>query len=110
MHEHEEPRNSPKARTQGAISLGPMGNDKGGYYFMSLRTGKKLKRYSWDELPMPKSVIKRVEKLAKGQPATTTFPDRKDRPFVDSEPTGVYVEEEGLDPLLNIDDDGLTIP
>ena len=110
VHEHEEPRNSPKARTQGAISLGPMGNDKGGYYFMSLRTGKKLKRYSWDELPMPKSVIKRVEKLAAGQPTTTTFTNRKDRPFADSEPTGVYVEEEGLDPLLNSDDDDLTIP
>ena len=43
---NETPHNSKKARTQGAICLGPSGNQQGGYRFMSLKTGKNFTRYS----------------------------------------------------------------
>jgi hypothetical protein len=36
---HEEHTNGMEARTVGAICLGPMGNEQGGHYFMSLSTG-----------------------------------------------------------------------
>ena len=60
VHENEEPRNSNKERTLGAISLGPIDNAQGGWKFMSLRTGHLLKRYSWDAIPMTQEVIDRV--------------------------------------------------
>ena len=38
VHENERPSNGDKARTQGAICLGPCGNLQGGFKFMSLQT------------------------------------------------------------------------
>ena len=60
VHENEEPRNSMKERTLGAICLGPLDNAQGGYKFMSLRTGALIKRYSWTAIPMTQEVIDRV--------------------------------------------------
>jgi hypothetical protein len=51
VHEHDTPRNSQAARTQGAICLGPANNAQGGFYFMRLRSGEKITRYSWTLLP-----------------------------------------------------------
>ena len=53
VHENEGPRNSDKARTQGAICLGPYSNLQGVFKFMSLKTGQKITRYNWDEIPIP---------------------------------------------------------
>ena len=39
---HEEHDNSMSSRTTGAIALRPTGNSQGGFYFMSLSTGKRL--------------------------------------------------------------------
>jgi hypothetical protein len=41
---HEQHDNSMQSRTTGAIVLHPTGNSQGGYYFMSLTTGKRLAR------------------------------------------------------------------
>ena len=79
VHENEEPHNMMVARTQAALSMGPSGNKQGGQNFMSLRTGLKLVRFSWDELPMPDTVVGRVRQLAKGQPDLMSFLDRKRR-------------------------------
>ena len=79
VHENDEPRNTMVARTQAALSMGPSGNKQGGQNFMSLRTGLKLVRFSWDELPMPDTVVGRVRQLAKGQPELISFLDRKRR-------------------------------
>ena len=79
VHENDEPRNTMVARTQAALSMGPSGNKQGGQNFMSLRTGLKLVRFSWDELPMPDTVVGRVRQLAKGQPDLMSFLDRKRR-------------------------------
>ena len=42
VHAHHTPRNSMKARTEGGICLGPIGNEQGGFKFMSLVTGYKF--------------------------------------------------------------------
>jgi hypothetical protein len=62
---HEEHDNSMQARTTGAIALRPTGNEQGGFYFMSLATGRRLNRNHWHELPMPQDVVDRVEVLAR---------------------------------------------
>jgi hypothetical protein len=62
---HEDHDNSMATRTTGAIALRPTGNAQGGYYFMSLTTGRRLNRNHWTELPMPQDVINRVRTLAR---------------------------------------------
>jgi len=106
VHEEELPRNSQKARTKGAICLGPSGNKQGGYRFMSLFTGKKITRRSWDELPMPDIVIARVNELGKDQPELMTFTNRRGNAFED-------IPIAGVDDNINFDaaiDDAISIP
>jgi hypothetical protein len=62
---HEDHDNSMTTRTTGAIALRPTGNAQGGYYFMSLTTGRRLNRNHWTELPMPQDVINCVHTLAR---------------------------------------------
>ena len=64
VFEANEPTNTVKARTTGAIALTPTGNAQGGFYFLSLATGRKLSRQQWDPLPMPDGVIATVEHMA----------------------------------------------
>ena len=66
---HESHDNSMSSRTTGAIALRPTGNVQGGYYFLSLSTGKRLNRFAWTALPMPGEVIDRVHELARRNPA-----------------------------------------
>lgn len=61
---HEDHGNNMMSRTTGAIALRPTGNMQGGYFFMSLTTGRRLNRYKWTMLPMPQDVIDRVHNLA----------------------------------------------
>ena len=51
------------ARSVPAIAL-VESNDLGGYYFMSLYSGKKIHAYEWNELPINDEVIAQVESLA----------------------------------------------
>ena len=64
-----------KARTLGAIALGPDNSQQVGYWFMNLNTGKRIHRRSWTSVPMPDEVIKRVEELGRkdGQPDLLIF-------------------------------------
>jgi hypothetical protein len=73
VHEEDTPRNSQSPRTKGAISLGPSGNLQGGYKFMALNTGKKITRQSWDVIPMPDTVVARVNALGTDQPEQLIF-------------------------------------
>jgi hypothetical protein len=57
VFEDNNPTNTPRARITGAIALTPMGNAQGGYFFLSLATGRKLSRQQWDALPMPDGVV-----------------------------------------------------
>jgi hypothetical protein len=49
---HESHDNSMLSRTTGAIACRPTGNVQGGYYFMSLTSGKCLSRFVWTRLPI----------------------------------------------------------
>jgi hypothetical protein len=53
---------------------------------MSLVTAKPVSRRTWDEIPMPDSVIQRVNELGKDQPEQFIFTDRKGRAIGDIEP------------------------
>jgi hypothetical protein len=80
VYEEDTPRNSQRPRTKGAIFLGPSGNLQGGYKFMALSTGKKIIRRSWDVIPMPDTVIARVNTLGTSdQPEQLIFTDRHGR-------------------------------
>jgi hypothetical protein len=56
---HEEPATTStmQACTLGAICLGPTGNIQGSYKFLNLRTGQRITRRKWTDLPMPQEVI-----------------------------------------------------
>ena len=64
---HEEHDNSLLSHTVGAIALRPTGNQQGGYFFMSLHTGRIINRLHATKLLMPAEVITRVDQLAKTQ-------------------------------------------
>jgi hypothetical protein len=78
VHEDRNITNTMSERTQPAIYLGPIANFQGSYKFLSLRTGKRITRKQFKELPMPDSIIKRVEAMAEReqQNKTITFSDR----------------------------------
>ena len=54
---------STKQRTVGSISLRPE-NERGGYYFMYLSTGKQIHDLIWIELPINDQVVYRVNNLS----------------------------------------------
>ena len=76
ISEEGHPRNGLGARTQGAIALGPSGNVQGGHKFYTLNTASVVVRRDWKALPMPQSVINRLNAKAKGQPSHPVFTDR----------------------------------
>ena len=61
--------NTMKRRSVPSIALRES-NENGGYFFMSLHTGKRLHSNKWDELPIDDEIIKAVENIAEeqGQP------------------------------------------
>ena len=81
VHEGYSHRNIHNPRTKGAISLGPSENLQGGFKFMALNTGKKIVWHSWDVIPMPDTVITRVNALGSDQPEQLIFTDRRGRPI-----------------------------
>jgi hypothetical protein len=73
-------------RTQPAICLGPTANFQGSYKLLSLKTGKRITRKQFKELPMPDSVIRQVETMAtrEKQDKVITFFNRSGDPISDS--------------------------
>jgi hypothetical protein len=67
------------------MCLGTTANFQGSYKFHSLRTGKRITRKQFKELPMPDSIIKRVEAMAEReqQEKTITFSDRSGNAITD---------------------------
>jgi hypothetical protein len=64
VFEDNDPSNTPRGRSLGAIALCPTGNAQGNYYFMSLATGSRISGHNWTVLPVPDTAIARVKALA----------------------------------------------
>ena len=62
--------NTLDARTVAAIALNAA-NESGGYYFMSLETGKRIHSKQWDVLPISNNVIDTVNDLGNEQQQPT---------------------------------------
>ena len=67
VFEDNNPTNSTNRRTTGAIAMNPSGSAEGGYFFLSLLTGKRLSRQQFEVLPMPEWVIQHVEDMAEAE-------------------------------------------
>ena len=66
-HDDPSPTNTTRARSLGAIALS-MTPDSGGYYsFMNLNTGKEISRKQFTVVPIPQTVVDRVNELATSQ-------------------------------------------
>ena len=79
LGEEKEPKNDvTEPRTIGGISLGPIGNEQGGYKFMRLVTRNVLKRCTFTPLPMTEDVIERVIHIGdtEGAPEDLELTDR----------------------------------
>ena len=74
---------------------------------MALNTGKKIVRCSWDVIPMPDTVIARVNTLGVDQPEQLVFTDRHGRLIGDDDD----VDMPGVDDLEDDDEiPGVPIP
>ena len=56
--------NDQTTRTVGAIALYPSGNTSGGWFFMSVLSGKVLHRYSWTKMTITQDVLQRLTDMA----------------------------------------------
>ena len=83
VHDEPEPTNSQTPRTHPAIALGPSGNLQGTVKFYSLSTGCVLRRRAFTIIPVPQSIINKVNKIGKkeGHNRTFSFADRSKVPF-----------------------------
>ena len=82
---------------------------------MALTTGKKIVRRSWDVIPMPDTVITRVNALGIDHPEKLIFTNRRGRPIGDVKMPGVdtsnadHIKIPGVD-ASDIDVDNINIP
>ena len=104
---HEEHDNSLLSRTVGAIALRPTGNQQGGYFFMSLHTGRIINRLHATKLPMPSEVIMIVEQLAKAQNMmpSLAFGNRDNRIIMQD----INDDEDTVDAYIPIDETDSTL-
>jgi hypothetical protein len=83
---------------------------------MALNTGKKITRQSWDVIPMPHTVIARVNALETDQPEQLIFTNRRRCQIGDVEIPGVmdFEEEDNDDAVMPVLDpvgiDGVKLP
>jgi hypothetical protein len=71
---------------------------------MVLDTGKKITRRSWDVIPMPDTVIARVNALGTDQPEQLILSNRRGCPIRDVEIPGVmdFEEEDNDDAVMPV--------
>eukprot|EP00980_Cylindrotheca_fusiformis_P017791 scaffold5611_cov107-Cylindrotheca_fusiformis.AAC.1 len=67
VHDHPAITNTETERTTTAIALTATGNLSGSYYFLSLQTGRRIKRSRWTEKPITEEVIQHVHTLANAE-------------------------------------------
>ncbi|KAL7480380.1 hypothetical protein ACHAW6_006074, partial [Cyclotella cf. meneghiniana] len=83
VHDEPDPSNTMQSRTHATICMGPTGNAQGSYKFYCLKTQQRLIRRRWDELPMPRSVIRTVHRHAQADKMKKGlhFTDRNNSPY-----------------------------
>jgi hypothetical protein len=64
VFEDNNPTNSTMTRSTGAIALNPLGNVIGDFYFMSLKTGRRISRRKWKVIPITSEIITIIEQIA----------------------------------------------
>ena len=74
---------------------------------MSLQTGQKITRYNLNEIPIPQTVINRVNILGNNQPELFIFTNRKVQKIGESDITGVEGDQNGTPKTLIEEDDDL---
>jgi hypothetical protein len=86
-HEEYPQTNTMAPRTRGVICLGPTGNFQGSYKMVCHQTRRKLTRKQFQELPMPDSIIKRIEAIAakEKQENVLVFSNRNEEPLQDDD-------------------------
>ena len=57
---HESTNNTMAPRTIAVLALRPTGNKQGGWFYLSLSTGRKINRLHVTKVPMPDHVINRI--------------------------------------------------
>jgi hypothetical protein len=67
-----------QSRTTGAISLGATGNVQGTYRIFNLHTGEIIVRRKWNELPIPKEAIARLQDITYAELDTNHYEDIDD--------------------------------
>ena len=113
MHDEDYPCNIQNHRAKGAISLGPSGELQGGFKFMALNIEQNIFWRSWDVIPMPDTVITRVNAICSEQPEQLILTNRHGRSIVNAKIPGVdpsdvdHIDIPGVDPL---DVDNIDIP
>ena len=65
VHDEPNPTNTTVRRTHEGIALGPTRNLQGSVKFYCLNTGQVLKQRAFTEIPMPTTVIAKVDKIGK---------------------------------------------
>ena len=89
--------------------MGTSGKNQSGFKFMTLGSMKKVVRQRWDEIPIPDTVIARVNALSQGQPNDLELLDFKKHPIGELEIIGVddgeteYQKIELIEPYTDID-------
>jgi hypothetical protein len=90
--------NTQQATSRDVICLGPTGNMQGSYYFIDLNTKAVIKRRRFQELPVPDSVIKKVETWGRRDKQTALVEDNAPEPIqapfpeIPAETPGVEIE------------------
>jgi hypothetical protein len=96
VFEARDPTNTNKTRSRGVVALNTPGNAQGGYFLMSLTTGRKISRQQWTHLPIPDGVIAAVEAVA----AVEEQPIMGNSGPVFKWSPGVTIVDEGEPPIL----------
>jgi hypothetical protein len=117
VHDDQVPTNTMVTHSTPAIVLSPTGNLQGTCKFLSLATGKKVKRRAFTPYPMPDSVIKKVEAYGTSTalPGIFDFADRNGILFkwnevVDEFPEGIVdIEDVVLYPSLAAEHPGVVL-
>jgi hypothetical protein len=108
VHEDRNITNTMNERKKPAICLSPTANFQGSYKLLSLRTGNRITRKQFKELPMPDSIVKRVEAMAEReqQDKTITLSDHSGNAIVDVYDSPVEGTDEAATGVYDGDHDG----